>query len=600
MIPAQYLPALALEQQLGDPRLDSNLLSYANALSLDEQDAFPEEAVTALNALGLPRTYVPEALGGTFRSCEGFIALGRTLARRNMSVAVAYSTMLWSTLGWIGGTQQQRHAIAHWMMDNASFPCLAYSEAEHGADLVSNQLTATRNADGNFTLDGEKWPINRAIRSDFLVLLARTDSGNHMRNHSLFIIRKDQLHSQRYYYLPRVKTHGLKGCDISGIGFRRCVVPESCLVGQMGHGLELALKGFQITRTFCTSLSLGVGDTALRVVADYAARRVLYGTTIDHLPHNRDVLANSYLSQLVAECVTIVSARGLHVCPQVYASWSSIAKVQVCKLVDHACTELSHILGARFYMRDQQNVGIFQKFFRDGAIVSIFDGSSHVCLDSLATLLDSLAREGGQPEARQCMEALFDLGAPLTDVDYTRLTLFSRHGDPLIGQLPYLVRQVRELSTDGHLSAETLATIQHGCEDFMAQVQQLCEQIRQRPRRAGGHQDTLRMGLAKRYCSVFGIAACVGIWLYNRDKFGTFFASGQWLLAVLERGLSAEFGHGALAEQRIEALLDQLGQQRGANQMLSLFTWPLACQGAVEQLYPTPFKEDSPYDALIP
>lgn len=592
MIPAQYLGALSLEQRLGDPWLESNLLSWPSALALDEQDAFPEAAVTGLNALGLPQAYVPHGLGGQFRSSEAFVALGRTLARRNMSVAVAYSTMLWSTLGWIGGTDAQRQAIARWMMDTASFPCLAYSEADHGADLVSNRLTATLNEDGSYTLDGEKWPINRAIRSGFLVLLARTSEGNHMRNHSLFIISKEQLNSQRYYYLPRVKTHGLKGCDISGIGFRGCSIPASCLIGQPGHGLELALKGFQVTRTFCAALSLGVGDTALRIASDYAARRVLYGKPIDQLPHNRDVLANAYLSQLAAECVTIVAARGLHVCPQLYAAWSSVTKVQVCRLVDHACTELSHVLGARFYMRDQQNVGIFQKFYRDGAIVSIFDGSTHVCLDSLTTLLDTLVRDTAQPEASECLQALFDLEAPLADVDYSRLTLFSRHGDPLIGQLPHLLGKVQALAESDHLPAATLAELRQLCEAFVEQAQALAEQIRQTPRQAG-QQEARRIGYAQRYCAVFGVAACLGVWLYNRDRFGPFFASGQWLLGLLERGLATDFGHGVLAPQRVDALLSQLAHQRSANHMLSIFTWPLASAGSAEQLFPSITKEDA-------
>src|SRR5690606_5923172 len=109
---------------------------------LDEQDAFPEAEVSFLLGHGLPEAYVPAHLGGTFTSSETFLALGRVLARRNMTLAVSYSTMLWSMLGWIGGSSSQQQKIAHWVMKQGLFPCLAYSEANHGADLTANELTA--------------------------------------------------------------------------------------------------------------------------------------------------------------------------------------------------------------------------------------------------------------------------------------------------------------------------------------------------------------------------------------------------------------------------------------------------------------------------
>ncbi|WP_311971674.1 acyl-CoA dehydrogenase family protein [Pseudomonas baltica] len=583
MIPAQYFEAVWMEQSLGDPWLPDNSLSYAQALSMDEEDAFPEAQVTALNALGFNKSYVPHTYGGTFRNCETFVAMGRVLARRNMSVAVAYSTMLWSTLGWLGGSDDQKREIARWIISHGSFPCLAYSESEHGADLTSNQLSARLNADGTYTLNGEKWPINRAIRSDFLVLLARTDDGVHMRNHSLFIVRKDQL-SRRYYHLPRVKTHGLKGCDISGIGFRDCVIPASCRVGEQGHGLELALKGFQVTRTFCTALSLGVGDTALRLVADYASRRRLYGDAISRLPHVQDVLANTYVSQLIAECVSIVSARGLHVCPELYSSWSSIAKVEVCHLVDFSCQQLASVLGARFYMRDQQGVGIFQKFMRDGAVVSIFDGSSVVCLDSLATLLDTLTREDAPKPEEGCLHVLFDLESAMPDLDYSRLKLFSRQGDPLLGSVAQLIEQLDLLNADESCTAQTLQNIKTGARRFLADVEHLKAQIRQSSVRSG-RNSARRLAQAQRYCAVFGVAACMGIWLFNREKFGSAFKSGLWLSAVLQRGLSAEFAPGTLDPALTSALFAQMDEQRQHNEMFSLMRWPLAAAGEAERNY---------------
>lgn len=576
MIPTQYLEALALELALGDPDRPENLLSFRNAMTLDEADAFPEAAVNHLHNLGLHRSYVPEQLGGRFRSSETFVALGRVLARRNMSVAVSYSTMLWTMLAWIGGNEEQKQRIAKWVMRSGEFPCLAYSEQDHGADLAANALTAKSDNKGGYRLSGEKWPINRATRSGFIVLLARTDAGAHMRNHSLFIASKRDLDCTHYYHLPRVKTHGLQGCDISGIGFRDCEIPGDALIGSKGHGLELALKGFQVTRTFCTSLSLGVGDSALRLVVDFANKRKLYGTSVSELPHAREVMANAYLSQLIGECASIVAARGLHLYPNQYSSWSTIAKVQVTHLVDHTCQQLSGILGARYYMRECHHEGMFQKILRDGAIVSVFDGSSIVCLDSLATLLPGMVRARQEIIRDIDCAPLYDLNKPLPPLPFHKLDLFGRGRDAVTESLPQLIDQLQLMSASTSTSIETLQRLRHEAlalqEDLIALEREVMADQMQR----GTRNTPTQFSRAERFCALHSAITCLGIWLFNRDYLGTFFAAGEWLLPVLVRRGDPYFRSGSLDAEHVDLLATQLHHQFDANQMFSLLHWPLA------------------------
>lgn len=584
MIPKQYREALDFEQALGDPANPDNTLSYRQAMALDEADAFPEAAVSFLNALGVPRVYVPEHLGGEFRSSETFVALGRTLARRNMSVAVSFSTMLWSVLAWIGGDSKQQRRIADWVLHYGHFPCLAYSEADHGADLTANELTARRNADGSYTLTGEKWPINRATRSGFLVLLARTDSRQHLRNHTLFIIDKNKLESRHYYHLPRVKTHGLKGCDISGIGFRECNIPAEARIGAEGAGLELALKGFQVTRTYCTALSLGVGDSALRLVADFASQRKLYGAPMNALPHTQHVLANTYLSQLIGECTSIVSARGLHLYPEQFSTWSSVAKVQVTHLVDFSCQQLAGVLGARYFLREGHGEGMFQKFLRDGAIVSVFDGSSLVCLDGLATMLPTLIRSQRDHLTLSDWSALYDLNHPLPSLPYEGLDLFNRGRDAVMDSLPALLTKLDALVAGNNLGADTLSELMRLTAQLKDELATLKDQILGEPARRGERNSARQFSFAERYCEIHAAIATLGVWLYNRHVLGEFFAQGLWLQAALVRGGRAEFKCGELDSTLIAALHEQCEFQRSHQQMFSLLPWPLATRGLAETL----------------
>lgn len=596
MTPNSLHDALRLEAALGDPRLADNTLSFRRAVELDEIDAFPEDAVSLLQRLGVPSAYVPEVLGGHFRSAEAFVAIGRTLARRNMSAAVSYSTMLWSALAWIGGTHAQKRKVAEWVGKHGRFPCLAYSEADHGADLNANDLRAERDAAGGYVLHGEKWPINRATRSEFLVLLARTDEASHLRNHSLFFVDKTELDSRRYYHLPRVRTHGLRGCDISGIGFDGCAVPASSMVGEEGHGIELALKGFQLTRTFCVALSLGVGDTALRTVFEFADARQLYGGRVLDLPHARDILANAYASQLAAEAMSMVAARGLHLFPEQYSSWSSVAKVQVAHEVDESCRKLATVLGARYFMRERHADGIFQKMLRDGAVVSLFDGSAPVCLDSLATLLPSMVR-ARQAQVREHGDGgmLYRFDAPLPAIDFHRFKLYGGGRDPVVDSLPALLERLGRVVPDTDCAPETLSRIVALAGGLSAELTDLDARILAEPVRRGERNSARRFALAEQYCALHAAIAALGVWLHNRDAASGFFAAGHWLEAALVRRGDAAHRSGALDPALVDALIARMVQQFDGDRMFSLFDWPLAPAGSAQFHQPI-FTEETTHE----
>ena len=578
----QYHAAARLEQLLGDPGNSQNLLSFRQAMAWDEQEQFPEAAIQRLRELRLHHAYVPAALGGQFQSCEQFIALGRTLARRNMSVVVTFSTMLWTMLAWIGGDREQQQRLARAILEQGEFPCLAYSEELHGADLIANETTARLDEHGCYHITGRKWPINRATRSEWVVLLARTATVPHLHNHTLFIFDKARLDAARFHHLPGPKTHGLRGCDISGISFENCRLPADARIGREGHGIELALKGFQITRTFCTALSLGVGDSALRLVADFAGQRRLYGKRVSDLPHARDTLANAYLSVLLGECAAMLAARGLHLFPEQFAHWSSIAKVQVARLVDHATHELAAILGARSYLREKHAEGMFQKFLRDGAIVAVFDGNNIVCLDQLATLLSKLCRAGKSAPEPALLTTLFDLRRPLEPLAFARLRVVGGGRDAVWQSLPLLAEKLRALVPDANCDAASLKRLRDETCRLEKAVAALVAAVRDATTRPGERNSAAQIGLAERYCALHTAIGCLGFWLFNRDYLGGFTARGDWLAAALARQGEAAFRCGAMDEKLAGALCEELFDRTARSQMYSQLPWPLTNAGQPE------------------
>ncbi|MGK5680159.1 acyl-CoA dehydrogenase family protein [Actinoplanes sp. URMC 104] len=581
-----YREAQRMELALGDPNVAANSVSFAAALGADEAERLPVEGLAALRSLGWRPHLVPAAVGGRLRHCEELLMLARVLARRDMAVAVSESTQLWALPVWIAGDDAQKSALADAMVAGEVVPSLAYSEESHGADLGANELTAEADGDDAYLLTGRKWPINHGATSTHVVLLARTGRPGNPLGHSLFLVDKAQVEPHRLNALPRAATHGLRGCDISGVAFNGARIPAGALLGPRGRGLELALRGLMLTRTFCTGLSLGVADTQLRITTGYLTRRRLYGGVASDIPQVRETLANAYLSLLIAECASITAMRAMHLYPEQASSWSSLVKIGVTRLVDHSGQALAGILGARSYLRAQEHQGVFQKMQRDGAVVTMFDGSEPVCLNSLATQLPSLAR-AGTGSADDDWTLLYDLRAVLDDFRPERVQAFHRGRNAVLASLPALRHRLDAMRPDAGCDAERLDHLRTLVHELEKRLGALLDEAREltegMPRIPGKNTPTRLLALAGLCSSLHAAVTCLGLWLHNRDHLGPFFAGGAWLEAVLARPPGHRFDLGDLTPAATDVLYDQLTFQHAESRYFSILPLAQAAPGSRQQ-----------------
>jgi alkylation response protein AidB-like acyl-CoA dehydrogenase len=584
--------AEAFEDWLGDPATEWNSLSFAGALELDERDELPAAGIDQVRAFGFNRYFVPERLGGDLRAAEDILMLTRVIARRDMNVAVSESTQVWMMLAWIGGDAEQQAKWAATVLHGGVVPCLAYSEPGHGADLAANRFTATPDA-GQYVLSGEKWPINRGRTSTHVVLLGTTgDEGTPAkRRQSMFLVDRSQVVSGEVTGVPRVPTYGLRGCDISGIAFDDARVDASARLGTEGEGLELALRGLLITRTFCTGLSLGTGDTMLRTVAGFLSDRVLYDGPANEIPYVTESLANAYLSLLVAECESLVAMRGLHLYTEQFSIWANLAKVQVARLVDFNSKVLSRTLGARYFMRSAEHVGTFQKMLRDGAVVSVFDGSEPVCLDSLALQLPALAKAHGHTPDED-WRRLYDLRAELPAFEPDRVSVFGRGRDATFASLPALIGRLAGLPPSAGCDEDRLAALRGRAEELRQELDELLARVHEvrqwtaglpaQPSASAKSTPPRLIRVAEELSALHAKVAALGVWLFNRDHLEGFFADGEWLQAALARRQIHQYEAGDLDPSTARHLFTRMNSQLADNEFFSVRRVRMAEPGARE------------------
>jgi alkylation response protein AidB-like acyl-CoA dehydrogenase len=544
--------AQALERFLGDPREDGSVISFRDALELDEREAFPERGVAALDAWGLPRFYVPEASGGALRSFEVLAALARAVARRDLTVAIAHAkTFLGAGPVWIAGTQAQKEELGAEIVAG-SVVALGLTEEAHGGDLFAAETAAVETATG-YLLSGEKWLINNATRSDAITILARTDPRGGPRGFSLFLVSKREVPGVAH--LAKIPTHGIRGADISGVRFDRCPVPAGARIGGAGQGLEIIMKSLQVTRVLVPTISLGALDTGLRQVMAFARSRRIDRGTVAQIPHARRILTEAFVELLALEALVRAGARSIHVAPERLSIWSAVVKYLVPSRVDAALRRLAVVLGARHYLRGAP----FEKLLRDHALVALFDGSTVVNLSALAQELPRLhaerrARDDDGLPGR--IASLYDLRRPLPAFQPERLDVMSRGGDDGPAALAMAGAELERLPA-GEVDPDLQRHLAAMVREIGVELGATAAIFRSRERPAA--QSPEAFAAAERHARLHAAIACVLVWLHNRGTLGEFFARGEWLALALWQLVGPRGPAPAAAwYERVFARLDEL------------------------------------------
>lgn len=569
----QYEAAAGLEAHLGDAADPANVFSFARAVALDEGEEYPEEARQALNAWQLHHFYVPAARGGRWLHCEESMAVCRMAARRDITAVLSHGkTFLGAAPVWAGAAVPQQEQVARFILAGEQI-ALALTERDHGSDLLASEVRAEPDTAG-WRLSGEKWLINNATRARALSVFARTDPAGGPRGFSLFFVDKQELAPGGYELLPKVRTHGIRGADISGIRWCGALLPPAALLGKAGTGLEIILRAFHVTRTIIMCLSLGAADTALRCTADFALGRQVYGDSVFAIGHARRVLADAFADLLAADCVATAACRALHATPGQAGLWAAVSKSFVPATVDALIRRLAAVLGARFYLREEHWWGIFQKTARDHAIIGIFDGSTAVNLAAIGLHLRLQSRGArGAPAGESVLAALFALDTPLPPFDPAGVAVFHRGPDDVLDTLPALLEGLA--GVEAGLAAEIRrlgAAVPPAWAALRAAVAEL-----EAAGEPGLDKSAAMFDCARRYCRLFAAAACLHLWARSRHALGLFFARGEWLLLVLARLLRDVVPGGSPAERAAaEAVAVEVAARLRGHGLYGLVPVPLA------------------------
>lgn len=508
-----------LERRLGDPGDPGNPLGRDALLAADERGELLAEAEEALAGFALNAEFVPTELGGRLDRVDTLGRVLRGVFRRDASLGLGYgaTTFLAAIAIWAAGTPEQRRRVADLLLGGGRL-AIAYHELAHGNDFVRNEFRATPSDDG-FVMSGAKHVINNVERAEALVLFSRTEDSPGSRSHSVLLVDKSDVPADRYRYLPRYETVGVRGCRNAGVEFTDCPLPADALVGKLGDGVELALRSFQITRSVLPSMILGGGDTALRTAVSFALDRKLYHRSVLEIPHARATIVGAFTDLLISDCLALTATRAVHLVPEATSVYAAAVKYLLPKLLTETAYDLSIVLGANFYVRDGA-YGAFQKHVRDLPMISLGHAGTAACQATIIPQLPRLARTAWF-SGRPAPEGLFRVRDGLPPLDPARLVLVAG-SDALAGSLEGAADAVAEGARAGEYT-EALTALAQALEDELRSLRSECADMPPRDRTVLASPKAY--ALADRYTLLLAGAACLGVWRHQEPEDDAFLAS---------------------------------------------------------------------------
>lgn len=512
-----------LDAAFADPRDRHNPYGFQAIVARDERGVFPESLCAAARRARLHSVYLPARLGGTLRTFDHALTLVRTAARRDLAVMPGTMFSISAAMAvLVSGSQRQQEKVAEIVLRGGAIG-FALSERHAGSEVMAGTVRLTPDGDG-FRLSGEKWMVGLGDRCDALYVIARTGERGPGAFTGVLLDRAELPNGCAEPSVP-VPTSGMRGIEFSDFRFRDCPVPHDTVVGEVGTGLDTALRAQQVVRMMSAAGNLGCADTALRTTIDFALERTIgHRRLLDVQPARRE-LALAAAAMLAVDVTALAAARALHAAPEHFVLPASVVK-RIATVESEALIErCSAVLGARAVIAAGPT-GIVQKARRDNAIVRVIDTSAVGNLRTVAAQVPLIAGHtngngnsngnGSRPRT----ELIFDLDLELPEFEPTALDLSTRGHDHVIGTLATVAAPARtELARSTEPTARRAAEL---VADLEAEVRALAD-------------PTDPLATAERFCHLYAAAACVHLWWFNRAEplYGRPPGSAGWLAGCL-------------------------------------------------------------------
>ncbi|MGY2127489.1 acyl-CoA dehydrogenase family protein [Blastococcus sp. SYSU DS0617] len=358
--------------------VDREIIPHAQ--ELEHGDIYPQEIVDGLKELGIFGLMIPEEYGGLGESLLTYALVVEEIARGWMSVSGVINThFIVAYLLRQHGTQEQKDHYLPRMATGEVRGAFSMSEPGLGSDVAAIRTKATKNADGDYTINGQKMWLTNGGSSTLVAALVRTDEGAEKAHENLttFLVEKPAGFGEVVpgITIPgKIAKMGYKGVDTTELVFDGYQAKASDILGGVpGKGFAHMMDGVEVGRVNVAARACGISIRAFELAIAYAQQRETFGKPIAQHQAIAFQLAEMAIKVEAAHLMMVNAAR-LKDAGKRSDVESGMAKTLASEYCAEVTTQSFRIHGGYGYSKEYE----IERLMREAPFLLIGEGTSEI------------------------------------------------------------------------------------------------------------------------------------------------------------------------------------------------------------------------------
>ncbi|WP_424683821.1 acyl-CoA dehydrogenase family protein [Frateuria sp. YIM B11624] len=346
------------------------------AAELDAKGEFPLANIQEMGQLGLMGIEVPTEYGGA-----GMDPIAYVLAMIEIAAADAATSTIMSVNNSLfcngilkHGTEEQKQTYVRAIASGEAIGAYALTEPQSGSDASAMHTRATKNADGDWVINGKKSWITSGPVARYIVLFAITTPGIGAKGVSAFIIdtKRQGFHAGKTE--PKLGIRASATCEIE---FNDYVCPKENMLGQEGKGFAIAMGVLDAGRIGIASQAVGIARAAYEATLQWSRDRKAFGAPIGTFQMTQSKIADMKCKLDAATLLTLRAAWAKGEAERTggrFGTEAAIAKLTASEAAMWISHQAVQIHGGMGYSKEMP----LERYFRDAKITEIYEGTSEI------------------------------------------------------------------------------------------------------------------------------------------------------------------------------------------------------------------------------
>lgn len=346
------------------------------AAELDEKGEFPLDNIREMGQLGLMGIEVPTEYGGAGMDPIAYVLAMIEIASADAATATIMSVnnSLFCTGILKHGNEEQKQKYVRAIAQGEAIGAYALTEPQSGSDASAMHTRATKNANGDWVINGKKSWITSGMVARYIILFAITTPGIGAKGVSAFIIDTQLPGFHAGKSEPKLGIRASATCEIE---FSDYVCPKENLLGEEGKGFAMGMSLLDAGRIGIASQAVGIARAAYEASVQWSRDRKAFGTPIGTFQMTQAKIADMKCKLDAAMLLTLRAAWTKGEAEKTggrFGTEASMAKLVASEAAMWISHQAVQIHGGMGYSREMP----LERYFRDAKITEIYEGTSEI------------------------------------------------------------------------------------------------------------------------------------------------------------------------------------------------------------------------------